>query len=114
MKNIEDGIIVNLLTSLIVSLLISIEQQIPDHSVKSRKIKKVEEALKELAMLNSDNIPESLIGSGVAIWNKCIDELQFVLENYVEDVEQEEHPELFHCDCNGVISYSSYHYINQK
>jgi hypothetical protein len=113
MRDIEDGIIVNLLTSLIVSLLVSIEQQIPDHSVKARKLKKVEEALREFATLNSDSIPETLIGSGVDIWNTCIERLQHVLENYVEDVEHEEHPELFHYDCNGVISYTSYHYINQ-
>lgn len=114
MQNVEDGIIVNLLTSLVVTLLMSIEQQIPDHSVKARRIKKVEEALKDLAALNSLTIPESLVGSGVALWNKCIEELQFVLENYEEEVEQEAHPELFHIDCNGVIAYTTYHYINQE
>lgn len=114
MEKIEDGIIINLLTSLIVSLIMSIEQQIPDHSLKYRKLKKAEEAIRDLAKLNADHIPEPLLGAGVEIWNTCIEKLQYVLENYEEGVEHEEHPELFHYDCNGVISYTTYHYIQPQ
>lgn len=112
MQTVEDGIIVNLLTSLVVTLLMSIEQQIPEHSLKARRIKKVEESLKDLAMLNSLTIPEPLVYAGVSIWNKCVEELQVVLENYEDGVEHEEHPELFHIDCNSVIHYTTYHYTH--
>lgn len=40
MQTIDDRIVNNLLTSLVISLIHSIEKQIPDHSRKARVLKK--------------------------------------------------------------------------
>lgn len=113
MKEIEDGHIVNLLASLVLSLLMSINEQIPAHKRKARAIKKVEEAVRELAILNSLPITDELIEAGVKIWNKCIEELQRALIELETEIVQEEHPELFHYDRNGVCEYTSYRYTDQ-
>lgn len=107
MEEIEDGIIVNLLASLVISLLISIEQQIPPHKRKVRAVQKVREAIRELAQLNSLPLTEELVHSGVKIWNKCIEELQTTLENICDEI-NEPQLELFHYDRNNVLYYTTY------
>jgi hypothetical protein len=103
---IEDGVIVNLLASLVISLLISIEQQIPPHKTKARAVRKVEDALRDLAKLNSLPITANLLKVGVKLWNKCIEELQDVLE--VELIESQEiQLQLFMTD-GRMVEYHEY------
>jgi hypothetical protein len=111
MEEIEDGLIVNLLASLVISLLISIERQIPPHKRKARAIIKVEESIKELARLNSLPITEELVTVGVRIWNSCIEELQRSLENMI-DSNNEVQFELFSISGNDIIYFEYYNDIN--
>jgi hypothetical protein len=113
MEHVEDGIIVNLLTSLVISLLMSIEQQMPDHSRKARAIRKVEDALREFAALNSQPLEDDLVHAGVNIWNKCIEELQLVFENISDTTLQDEQLELFHYDRNNVLYLTTYTTTNE-
>jgi hypothetical protein len=105
---IEDGVIINLLSSLVISLLISIEQQIPPHKKKARAIIKVEDAIRELAQLNAEPITEELLICGVKIWNKCIEELQLVLEAQLETIQHEQLELFFQDKCNTVY-YTQYY-----
>jgi len=110
---IEDGIVINLLASLVISLLISIEQQIPAHKRKARAVVKVEESIRELAQLNSLPITEELVGVGIKIWNRCIEELQISLENLINNA-YDEQLLLFQGTGNN-IEYNEYYYdIKQK
>jgi len=88
MRDIENGIINNLLVSLVVSLLISIEKQLPSHSKKVRVIKKLEESIKDFGALDSLAVNNDIVSVGVKIWNKCIVELQEALENYSDDTNE--------------------------
>ena len=109
---IEDGVIVNLLASLVISLLISIEQQIPPHKTKARAVRKVEDALRDLAKLNSLPITANLLKVGVKLWNKCIEELQDVLE--VELIESQEiQLQLFQYEGDKYY-YDTYHYTSNS
>lgn len=113
MQEIEDAVIVNLLTSLVVSLLISIERQIPEHSKRARIIRKVEEAISDLAKLNSAPLSEELVMVGTELFNKTIEGLQYVLENF-DEILNDNQLELFLCDRNGVIEYVEYVYEHQN
>lgn len=77
---IEDGIIVNMLTSLVVCFLISIEREIPPHAKKARSIRKVEEALADLAKLSAIPISPSQSAAGTRLYNRLVQEFQYELE----------------------------------
>lgn len=113
MNEIDDSIVINLLSSLVLSLLMSITDQIPAHQRKARAIKKVEESLRELAQLNSQPLSGEMVTVGVTIWNRCIEELQHAVLKLESNIEYEEHPLLFQYDRNGVCTTVSYHYINE-
>ena len=112
MTEIDDGVVVHLLSTLVLSLLMSITDQIPAHQKKAQMILKVEESIRDLARLNCQPLSEEMVEVGVSIWNKCIEELQHAVLKIESKVEYEQHPELFHCEGNGVYSYTTYHYIN--
>lgn len=88
MQTIDDRIVNNLLASLVISLVSSLEKQIPDHSRKARVLRKVEEALKELGSLHTMEMSPEVAIVAAKLWNRLLVELQEFLENYVDDDEQ--------------------------
>ncbi len=88
MQTIDDRIVNNLLASLIISLISSLEKQIPEHSRKARALRKVEESIKELGSLHTMEISPEIAMVGARLWNQLLLGLQEFLENYVEDDEQ--------------------------
>lgn len=76
MPEIESKQMVTLLTALNISMLISVYDQLPDHGTLSRKIKKVEEAIRDLAKLNCEPLDYQLVDVGVMAWNGAISAMQ--------------------------------------
>lgn len=81
MEELEDAYVVTILSTLVLSLLESIRHNIPEHKKKARAVKKVEEAIRELAQLNYMPLTEELVGVGANMWNVLLEELQYNLEN---------------------------------
>lgn len=73
--------IITLLTTLTVSMLLSVEQQLPDHARAAREIKGVEQAVIRLARLNAEPLDEALVNVGVGAWNAAIHAMQSGLSN---------------------------------
>lgn len=88
MQTIDDRIVHNLLTSLVISLIVSVEKQLPDHSKKARVLVKLEEALKEFGALNSMEFDDRLAAAGAVLWNNLLRNLQEYLEDYLVEDEQ--------------------------
>jgi hypothetical protein len=76
MFEIPQDQVVTLLTTLIVSMLMSVSGQMPDHAKAAREIKKVEQAVLGLAKLNAAPLDPHLINIGVACWNSAIRTMQ--------------------------------------
>lgn len=76
MPEIGQAQVVTLLSALTISMLISVEEQLPPHATLVRRIKKVEEAVKELAQLNAAPLDEHLVEVGVCAWNGAIKAMQ--------------------------------------
>lgn len=68
--------IVTLLTTLTLSMLMSVEEQLPDHARAAREIKNVETALVRLAKLNAQSLDPLLVEVGVAAWNAAMYSMQ--------------------------------------
>jgi hypothetical protein len=65
-----------LLSALTISMLMSIQDQLPQHATLSRRIKKVEEAVRDLAALNGEPLDADLVTAGVKAWNASMYSLQ--------------------------------------
>ena len=76
MPDIEQAQVVTLLATLSLSMLISVEEQLPPHATLVRKIRKVEEAIKDLATLNCAPLDDQLVDVGVDAWNAAIFAMQ--------------------------------------
>ena len=76
MPEIEHKQMVTLLTALTISMLMSVEQQLPYHSKFCREIKNVESAVVRLAKLNAEPLDNTLVDVGVAAWNGAIAAMQ--------------------------------------
>lgn len=85
-EEVEDGVVTNILASLITCFLISIEREMPNHSRKARLIIKVEEAIMNLAKTTSVGLNTRQAEIGVALYNKLISEFQTLL---LEDIPNE-------------------------
>lgn len=67
---------ITLLVSLTISMLMTVEGQLPDHSRAAREIKGVEQAVIRLAKLNAQPLDPELVEVGVAAWNSAIFTMQ--------------------------------------
>ena len=95
MQKIADGIVNNILVTLVISLMISIERQLPSHSRKARVIKKLNESLKDFGALDSLDIPIGIACSIASMWNELLLKLQVLIEEYDDDGTKEVQLELF-------------------
>jgi len=76
MPEIDTEQVVTLLSALTISMLISVEDQLPRHAALARRVQGVEEAVKKLALLNGAALDPKLIDAGVAAWNGAIHAMQ--------------------------------------
>lgn len=76
MPEIEQKQVVTLLTTLTISMLISVYDQLPAHAALCRKIRKVEESVRDLAKLNCEPLDPQLVDVGVKAWNGAILSMQ--------------------------------------
>jgi hypothetical protein len=83
---IDDGIVTNILASLITCFLIGIEREMPPHSRKARLIFKVEEAIVNLKRSTELQLNDRHNEIGVKLYNKLTEEFQRLLE---EDIPNE-------------------------
>lgn len=63
---------ITLLSTLTISMLMSIERQLPDHARFAREVKNVENSVLRLAKLNGAPLNETLVEAGVAGWNSAM------------------------------------------
>ena len=85
MPEIESKQVITLLTALSISMLMSVYEQLPSHAAIPRKIKKVEEAIRDLALLNCEPLDDALIDVGVCAWNGAIHAMQVGLSGGTHD-----------------------------
>ena len=85
-EEIEDGIVTNILASLITCFLIGIEREMPEHSKKARLTRKVEEAIMNFSNTTALKLNERQNEIGVKLYNKVLEEFQKLLE---EDIPNE-------------------------
>ena len=76
MHEIEHEQMITLLTTLTISMLMSIEAQLPSHARVAREIKNVEQAVIKLAKLNAKPLDDVLINIGCVAWNRAITSMQ--------------------------------------
>ena len=76
---IEQQQMVTLLTTLTMSMLMSVEKQLPEHSRFAREVKNVETAIVKLAKLNAKPLDGTLVNAGVVGWNAAIEGMQKAL-----------------------------------
>lgn len=76
MPYIEHKQMVTLLTALSISMLMSVYDQLPPHKALSVKVRKVEEAIRDLAKLNCGPLDPELVDVGVMAWNGAIAGMQ--------------------------------------
>lgn len=81
MHEIEHEQMVTLLATLTISMLMSIEAQLPPHARVAREIKNVEQAVVRLAKLNAKPLDEVLVNIGCVAWNSAISTMQRGLTN---------------------------------
>lgn len=80
MMDIPQDQVITLLTTLTISMLMSVSNQMPDHAKAAREIRKVEQSVLGLAKLNAAPLDEQLVNIGIACWNSAIRTMQERLE----------------------------------
>lgn len=73
---IESEEVVTVLTTLVVSMLLCIEQQLVPHMKLSRETKLLEQAVLRYASLNGSKLSPDLINVGVEAWNAATKAIQ--------------------------------------
>jgi len=63
---------VSLMTTLVVSMLMSVSDQLPPHARTAREIKRLEEAVVRFASLNSTGLDPAMVEVGVSAWNAAL------------------------------------------
>jgi len=71
---------VTLLTTLTISMLISVYDQLPPSDILHRKIRNVEREVRDLAKLNCEPLNPNLVDVGVMAWNGAIHAMQVGLQ----------------------------------
>lgn len=79
MPEIEQSQIVTLLSALTMSMLMSVQNQLPEHAKLARTIKGVVDAVRALAKLNAEPLQAELVDVGVSAWNAAIQDMQIKL-----------------------------------
>lgn len=82
---IDDGIVTNILASLVTCFLISIEREMPHHTLKARLTRKLEEAIVNYAKPTGLQLTERQSEIGVKLYNKLLEEFQRLLEEDIPD-----------------------------
>ena len=72
--------------SIAICTLTAIERTSPAHSTLSRKIKKVEDAITELAALNKSSLNQEMRDLGIKAWSKAMDYVSNNIKVMVETV----------------------------
>lgn len=86
---VDDRVVVNLLTSMTTCLLINVQDLMPKHSFKRGRVKAVEDSIKNLAKLHSAPLSTKMVAIGVRVWNRCMDELETgLLEASFDETQQ--------------------------
>lgn len=65
-----------LLATLTLSMLMSVEDQLPPHARAAREIRNVETSVLNLARLVGKPLDEDLVNAGVAGWNSALEAMQ--------------------------------------
>ncbi len=73
---IERSKMVTLLATLTMSMLMSVEDQLPKHARMAREIRNVENAVRNLARMVGKPLDEELVNAGVDGWNSAIQTMQ--------------------------------------
>lgn len=76
MPEIEQKQVVTLLTTLTISMLMSVYDQLKPHNRMAREIMGVEESIRRLARLNCEPLDPQLVYVGVRAWNGAIKSMQ--------------------------------------
>jgi hypothetical protein len=76
MHEIEAPQMITLLSTLTISMLMSVEKQLPEHARMGREIRNVEQAVTRLAKLNAGPLNDHLVNVGVMAWNSAIKAMQ--------------------------------------
>lgn len=76
MHEIEHEQMVTLLATLTISMVMSIESQLPDHTKFARELKLLEQAIVRFAKLNAKPLDDVLVSIGCVAWNKAISTMQ--------------------------------------
>lgn len=95
---VDDRVVINLLTSMVTCLLINVQDLMPKYSFKRNRVKAVEDAIKGLASLHSARLDTRMIALGVRVWNTCMVALESALLEASFDEAQQ--PVLFHVQEN--------------
>jgi len=73
---IETVQVITLLTTLVVSILISISEQMTPHAKITREIKLLEASVLRFAKLNGAPLDDSMIEVGIGAWNAAVRAIQ--------------------------------------
>jgi hypothetical protein len=73
---IEESEVVSLLTALVVSMQMSISEQLASHTKFSRELKLFEAAVVRFAALNQEPLTPELVDVGVTCWNAAVKTMQ--------------------------------------
>ena len=105
MDSIDDGVVINLITSLTTALLENLRAMLPEHNKKHRLVKKVEESIKKLAKLNARPIDPDIIQAGVLMWNSCMESLETFLIEYQPDNSEAQRQLFIQDDAGRLYTY---------
>lgn len=75
MAEIDNKQVISLVSALVISMLLSIEEQFEPHAALGRRIKGVEEAIVSLAQLNGEPLDPQLIETGVNAWRSAVNSI---------------------------------------
>ena len=75
-KEIDTEEVVTLLCTLVISLLLSVSEQLQPHQKLAREVKLLEQAVLRFASLNGRKLNPNLIEVGVDAWNAAIKAMQ--------------------------------------
>lgn len=78
---IEAEQVTTLLSTLVISMLMSIEQQLPAHAKIAREVKLLEAAVLRFASINGAKVEADLVDVGVLAWGAALQAMQDGLMN---------------------------------
>lgn len=76
MAEIDNQQLVTLMSTLVITLLVKVSEQLPEHARIAREVKRVEEDVVRLAKLNAAPLSEEVIEVGVKMWHSAVETMQ--------------------------------------